>query len=87
MFASKSLAEHLLRGLAGIGALAAAVALAASHPVLALALVPVALVCLRGCPMCWTLGLVETVAAKLGRTPAAGACTDGRCATRQLRPR
>ncbi len=70
MFASKSVAEHVARGLAGAFALCAAVLGASSHPWLALLAVPAALVLLRGCPMCWTLGLIETVQARLqGRSP------------------
>ena len=80
MFASKTLTEHVLRGASGLGALVGAAAVAPEHPLLALALVPVALVLLRGCPMCWTMGLVQTVAAKLRGGPLPGACLDGSCA-------
>lgn len=79
MFESKTLAEHLARGALGIAALAAALALAPSRP-LALALVPVALVALRGCPMCWTIGLAQTVVARLRGRNAPDACVDGGCA-------
>jgi hypothetical protein len=80
MFASNTLVEHLLRGVVGIGAFALAATLASSHPLLALTLLPVALVALRGCPMCWTMGLIETIAAKVRGTNADGACLDGSCA-------
>jgi hypothetical protein len=79
MFASRSLAEHLARGVVGLGTFAAAMPLAPSHP-WALALLPLAFVALRGCPMCWTMGLVETVVAKLRGKDARSSCTDGRCA-------
>jgi hypothetical protein len=79
MFASKSLGEHLLRGLIGVGALVAAAAYGGlGWPLLVL--LPMALVALRGCPACWTIGLVQTVWAKVRRRPAAGACLDGACA-------
>ena len=65
MFASRSLAVHLARGGVGLGALAAAVSVAQAHPLISLALMPVGLVALRGCPMCWTMGLIETAAATL----------------------
>ncbi len=79
MFASKSLGEHLLRGLIGVGALAGAAAYGGlGWPLLVL--LPAALVALRGCPACWTIGLVQTVWAKLRGRPAAGACLDGACA-------
>jgi hypothetical protein len=58
MFASKSLAVHLGRGVVGFGA--AALGIASDH-VIMLPLMVVALVALRGCPMCWTMGLVEIV--------------------------
>jgi hypothetical protein len=79
MFASKSIGEHLLRGAVGAGAVVAAVTLAdRGWP--PLVLLPLALLALRGCPMCWTVGLVETVWARFrGRDPRA-ACVDGSCA-------
>jgi hypothetical protein len=79
MFASKSLTEHLLRGMLGAGALAAALAFAPlGWP--AFVLVPLALIALRGCPMCWTMGLVQTLWAKAQGRSSPGACFDGSCA-------
>lgn len=79
MFASKSLTEHVARGLIGLGALVAALFLASQQPWLAVAVLLVGLFALRGCPSCWLLGLAETV--RLGRaTPKA--CLDGSCANR-----
>lgn len=82
MFASESLAEHLVRGLVGLGALAAVVALGSTHPWLSLLGLPVALLALRGCPLCWTVGLVQTAYARLRGRSSEGACTDGSCALR-----
>jgi hypothetical protein len=79
MFASKTITEHILRGAVGFGAFGAAVALSAAHPVLALAMAPIGLVALRGCPACWTLGLMQTVGAKLLGKKAGNACVDGSC--------
>jgi hypothetical protein len=79
MFASKSIVEHLIRGALGLGAFALASALAPAHPLLALAMVPVGFVALRGCPTCWTVGLVQTVAARIQGKPTAAPCTDGSC--------
>jgi hypothetical protein len=79
MFASRSLLSHLLRGGLGLGALAAAVGLGPSHPLLALALVPAALIALRGCPTCWTIGLLQTIAARRGRGAPHASYADGRC--------
>lgn len=64
MFASATLVEHLLRGAAGIGAIWLAVVFSASLW-LSLGLGVLALLAFRGCPMCWTVGLVETVRARL----------------------
>jgi hypothetical protein len=66
-FASKTLLEHLVRGLIGIGAISLAVSLGNpggpwwSIPS-ALILGGVAIVAFRGCPICWTMGLIATVA-------------------------
>lgn len=65
MFASKTLLEHVARGVLGFGAISAAVLigshLGAVRIVAALVLASVALVVLRGCPMCWTIGLLDTL--------------------------
>jgi hypothetical protein len=65
MFASKSIGLHLARGVVGLAAIAAAMAIASSHPWVAVGLLPFAFFALRGCPMCWTLGLIQTVQARL----------------------
>jgi hypothetical protein len=41
---------------------------------------PVALLAFRGCPMCWTLGLVETVIARVQGRPSKASCVEGSCA-------
>ena len=83
MFASSSITEHVVRGAVGIGAFAGAALCGAQSPLLALALLPVALVALRGCPMCWTMGLIETIANRVrGQSDGhSRACTDGSCAS------
>ncbi|MFF2024929.1 hypothetical protein ACFVW2_24370 [Streptomyces sp. NPDC058171] len=74
-FASGSVPVHLLRGLVGFGALAASVLLLPVTGAWSLLLAPVGLLALRGCPMCWTVGLVQTVSrGRLRRS-----CTAGRC--------
>ncbi len=73
LFASGTLLEHLARGVAGFSALV--VALALGQPgnawplvLLALLLGGAALFAFRGCPVCWTIGLFETVkGARAGR--------------------
>lgn len=86
MFASRTLTEHLVRGVIGMGALSCAFIAATSSPWLLLILVPVALIALRGCPMCWIMGLIETVIAKVQGKSADGACVDGRCALKRTEP-
>jgi hypothetical protein len=86
MFASESVAEHLLRGAAGLSALAAALAVGPDHPVAALGAAAGGLLALRGCPMCWTLGLLETAAAALQGRRASPACLDGSCAAKRVGP-
>lgn len=58
-FTSTTLTEPILRGAAGLFALWLAIPTATDHPWESLALGGLALVALRGCPMCWTIGLVE----------------------------
>jgi hypothetical protein len=60
-FASKSITGHLLRGAAAAAFIVAAVKINTSMPVVAVLAGFGALVMLRGCPMCWTMGLIETV--------------------------
>jgi hypothetical protein len=60
IFASSNLVEHLARGVVGICALNYALSISEQHPVYSLALAGVSLLAFRGCPTCWTIGLVET---------------------------
>ena len=71
-FASNTLKEHLARGVVGAGAVFGIATVSASSfawwavPVDG-ALVVTALVALRGCPMCWSIGLIETAKVRLRR--------------------
>ncbi|MQY11159.1 hypothetical protein SRB5_12730 [Streptomyces sp. RB5] len=74
-FSSASLPRHLARGAVGFGGLAGALALLPVTGPVSLLLLPVGLLALRGCPMCWTVGLLQTVSrGRLRRS-----CDDGRC--------
>lgn len=73
LFASRSVTEHVLRGLLGLALVVVALWQASAHPAALLLLVP-AVVAWRGCPTCWALGLAATVTRGRGR-----ACTDGSC--------
>lgn len=59
MFASRSVPVHLLRGVVGLVLVVAGLGLA-SVSAWWLLLVPVAVVLWRGCPTCWTMGLIAT---------------------------
>lgn len=74
-FASATVPRHLARGAVGFGALVASLALLPVAGWVSLLLAPVGLVALRGCPMCWAIGLMETISAgRLRRS-----CANGRC--------
>ncbi|SFY34544.1 hypothetical protein OH786_18385 [Streptomyces atratus] len=74
-FASASLPRHLARGALGFGALAASVLLIPAVGPAGLLLAPLGLLALRGCPTCWTIGLLQTISkGRLQRS-----CVDGRC--------
>ncbi len=60
-FASETLAGHLLRGSVAAALFGWAITRQELHPLEAFAAGAAALVALRGCPVCWTIGLVETV--------------------------
>jgi uncharacterized membrane protein YoaK (UPF0700 family) len=61
MFCSRSISVYLLRGLGAVVAVALAIMVGGDHLWLVPPLVIGALVLMRGCPMCWLMGLVETV--------------------------
>ena len=65
IFGSSSLVTHLGRGILGMLALAAGLR---GYDVVgwpSLLLLGVTLWALRGCPVCWTIGLFETIAFKV----------------------
>ena len=68
-FASASVPRHLLRGLVGLLALAAAIAGTAVAGPAALLLLVVTVVAWRGCPTCWTVGLLQTIECERGCRP------------------
>lgn len=73
-FASKTLWEHLARGAAGITAFVVAMRIIGQHPLAGLGLVGCTLLAFRGCPVCWTVGLIDTIRtlrmAKQAESPA-----------------
>ena len=92
MFGSAFLGAHLMRGAAAAALLAWAIVHQTAHPWLSLGAGVAALVALRGCPMCWTVGLVETLSQgrrdstiRYVSEPAAGAHVDEDRDTRRYR--
>ncbi|OEJ28564.1 hypothetical protein AR457_32975 [Streptomyces agglomeratus] len=74
-FASTSLPRHLARGVVGFGGLIGSFALMPVVGPVSLLMLPVGAVALRGCPLCWTIGLVQTLSkGRLRRS-----CEDGQC--------
>ena len=61
MFGSALPGAHLMRGAAAAALLAFAIVQQTAHPWASLSAGVAALVALRGCPMCWTVGLIETL--------------------------
>ena len=60
MFASRTVTEHVVRGVLGLVLVAFGFVSAQEHPWALLALVP-AVLAWRGCPTCWLLGLGQTL--------------------------
>lgn len=65
MFASKTPAAHMVRGVVAAALIVWAVLHQASSPAFAAAAVVLAVVAMRGCPLCWTMGLVETIGERM----------------------
>ncbi len=68
-FASESLVGHMIRGVVAIGLLTWAI----QHhmqPALSVTAGIGAFIAFRGCPICWAIGLIETVMQKVKRLRA-----------------
>jgi hypothetical protein len=61
MFASKTIGAHLARGVIAAALITWALLHQSSDPAFAFAAGVGAVVAMRGCPLCWTVGLVETI--------------------------
>ncbi len=70
MFCSTSVTQHVLRGIGALALLAYAAVVFQTHPLWSLLPLAGALVLMRGCPMCWLMGLFETIARR--RRPVGG---------------
>lgn len=69
-FASESLLGHLIRGAVAITLLVWAIQ-HQMQPTLSILAGMGALIAFRGCPVCWTVGLIETVMQKAKRSTSA----------------
>lgn len=83
--ASRSLAEHLLRGLLGFTALVVAFVVMTHESLWSIPVALVGVVLLRGCPTCWLIGLTETVTAKRSFS-IEKPCEDGSCSHASTKP-
>ena len=66
-FGNRTIGLHILRGVLGVAALYASLSTAGRTIWPSLVLLPAGLYFLKGCPLCWTVGLIETVALALRR--------------------
>jgi hypothetical protein len=64
MFASNTVVAHIVRGLIAATLIVWALDLQSTEPVFAVAAGAAAVVAMRGCPLCWTLGLFETISSR-----------------------
>lgn len=78
MFASRTVTEHVVRGVLGLALAVAAVVLAGDHPWAMIGLVGT-VVLWRGCPTCWAMGLAATLAGRRTEGDRAAGCVDGTC--------
>jgi len=74
-FRSPTIAVHVLRGILGIGFLYVALNYSSELGWWVLMPLAAALLFLGGCPMCWIVGLVDTVL----RRKTGPSCVDGSC--------
>ena len=84
MFASRTIAGHLTRGVIAATLVAWALAHQSPDPGFAALAGIASLVAMRGCPFCWTMGLFETISESMsvrraGRTVRTICCTGNRC--------
>ena len=68
LFATQTLTGHVIRGAAAFALLYLAIGQQHFHPVASLLAGLLALVAMRGCPVCWTIGLAETIRRRYGVT-------------------
>jgi hypothetical protein len=68
LFATQTLTGHVIRGAVAFALLYVAIEQQHLCPVASLLAGLLAFVAMRGCPACWTIGLVETIRQRYGVT-------------------
>ena len=66
LFATRTLGGHLIRGSVAAALLYVAISQQHPHPGWSMLAGLLALVAMRGCPACWTIGLVEALHQRTG---------------------
>lgn len=61
LFGNKSISVHIIRGILGFAAVYGSLATLSTTVWPSVVLLPAALYFLKGCPMCWVAGLIETI--------------------------
>ncbi len=64
MFASRTVVAHMVRGLIAATLIVCVLILQSTEPAFAVAAGVAAVVAMRGCPLCWALGLFETISGR-----------------------
>ena len=72
VFGNRTLLVHLAKGAGGFAALGLALATMDATPLPSVVLLPVSLYLLRGCPVCWAIGVLETLAMHVHRRATEG---------------
>ena len=67
LFAIQTLTGHVIRGAVAFALLYLAIEHQRLHPVASLVAVLLALVAMRSCPACWTIGLAEIIRQRCGK--------------------
>lgn len=66
LFATRTLSGHLIRGAVAVALMCVAISQQHPHPAWSMLAGLLALVAMRGCPACWTVGLVEALHQRTG---------------------
>ncbi|MBI3401558.1 MAG: hypothetical protein HY048_09080 [Acidobacteria bacterium] len=61
IFGSRTVVAHLIKGVTAATLLSWAYLYQSSEPAFAIGALVLAIVAMRGCPMCWLIGLIETI--------------------------